>query len=349
MMNNRILGIVLLLQIALAVLLLTGRDPLSGYAEGQSLVSFDPAQVDGLRIESGGAEGESLDLRCVDSVWTTAGGFPADADRIDRLLADLQKLEGRIAVATTEASAKRLKVAQSSFERRLSLTQDGATVVELYVGSGAGAGRAHVRVAGQDAIYAVELGSYQLPVEIADWQDKTALQFELSEVDRVVFDGLTVRAEYPRKEGSIDETDGEAQDADTEASVRSEEPVWVAEGLGETESFDTAEFKQQLGRLARLVFRQAHDKDSAPAGEPINRFTIHFTDGRARDYAIYSPEETAEDANSENASAQADASAYRLKVSDYRAVFELSNAVGSPLAAAWTRENLVAQPDTAKD
>lgn len=344
-MNNRALGILLLIQIALAAALLTNRDRLSGYAESQKLLAFDSAKVDGLVLESGEADDAPIELRRGESVWTTAAGFPADTDRIDRLLADLESLERRIAVATTEASAKRLKVARSSFERHLRLTGDGDTLAELYVGSGAGAGRAHVRVASQDAIYAVALGTYQLPLSIADWQDKTILQFEPAEVARVELDGLSVRAKHPEASESGDEADDADGASEADDAEDAGQTVWLAENLAGEERFDAAVFKQQLDQLARLRFQQALSAEEAPAGEPANRVTVHLLDGRSHDYTIYPPVE----ASAHGEAADAASGGHRLIVSDHEAVFRLTQSVGDSLTEKWTRENFVTRPEPAED
>lgn len=335
----------MLMQIALAVALLTNRDRLSDYAESQNLLAFDSAKVDGIVLESGEADDGPVELRRGESGWTTAAGFPADTDRIDRLLADLESLERRIAVATTEASAKRLKVAKSSFERHLRLTGDGETLAEFYVGSGAGAGRAHVRVAGQDAIYAVALGIYQLPVSIADWQDKTVLQFESGEVARVALAGLSVRAKHPEASESGDKADDAAGASEADDAEDAGQIVWLAEDLADEERFDAAAFKRQLDRLARLRFQQATPAEEAPAGEPANRVTVHFLDGRSRDYTIHPPVEASADGEADDTGSRE----HRLIASDHEAVFLLSQSVGDSLTEKWTRENFVTRPEPADD
>ena len=50
-----------------------------------------------------------------------------------------------------------------------------------------------MRLADQDKIYAVTIGSYDLPAEIADWQDKDLLQIEVSEIQSIDLEGLTIR------------------------------------------------------------------------------------------------------------------------------------------------------------
>ena len=105
--------------------------------------------------------------------------------------------------------------------------------------------RNHVRLADQDKIYAVTIGSYDLPAEIADWQDKDLLQIEVSEIQSIVLEGLTIRR--------IEQSEDDSQD--TESDIGPTE--WFADGLAEDETFKSDEFETQLRNLATLRFDRA--------------------------------------------------------------------------------------------
>ena len=243
MKKNYLLSILLVLQVLVAYFVISVGDELQGHAGIQKLLEFNREQVDGIRIQDN--DGNLAELKSEGDAWLTAEGFPVNVDRIDRLLERLNGLEHSLAVASSPSSAKRFEVSGDRFQRHLKLLNDGKPVAEFYLGTGAGARRNHVRLADQDKIYAVTIGSYDLPAEIADWQDKDLLQIEVSEIQSIVLEGLTIRR--------IEQSEDDSQD--TESDIGPTE--WFADGLAEDETFKSDEFETQLRNLATLRFDRA--------------------------------------------------------------------------------------------
>ena len=180
MKKNYLLSILLVLQVLVVYFVISSGDELQGHAGIQKLLDFNRELIDGIRIEDN--NGNLVELKSEGDAWLTAEDFPVNVDRIDRLLERLDGLEHGLAVASSPSSAKRFEVSGDRFQRHLKLLSDGKPVAEFYLGTGAGARRNHVRLADQDKVYAVTIGSYDLPFEIADWQDKDLLQIEVSEI-----------------------------------------------------------------------------------------------------------------------------------------------------------------------
>ena len=320
MKKNYLLSILLVLQVLVAYFVISGGDELQGHAGIQKLLEFNREQVDGIRIEDN--DGNLAELKRESDAWVTAEDFPVNVDRVDRLLERLNGLEHSLAVASSPSSAKRFEVSGDRFQRYLKLLKDGKPVAEFYLGTGAGARRNHVRLADQDKIYAVTIGSYDLPAEIADWQDKDLLQIEVSDIQSIDLEGLTIRR--------TERSENEDESQDTESDIGSTE--WFADGLAEDETFKSDEFEAQLRNLATLRFDRAF---IGSFEEQVIKAKIVVSYGdQGRTY------EFAESKEGDN---------FWLKVTGFEELFEVSQYNGNRIIDNLTGEKLVEKPEPDED
>ncbi len=318
MKKNYLLSILLVLQVLVAYFAISSGDELQGHAGIQKLLNFNRELVDGIRIED--SNGNLVELKSEGDAWLTAEDFPVNVDRIDSLLERLEGLEHGLAVASSPSSAKRFEVIGDRFQRHLKLLNDGKPVAEFYLGTGAGARRNHVRLADQDKIYAVTIGSYDLPAEIADWQDKDLLQIEVSEIQSIVLEGLTIRR--------IEQSEDDSQD--TKSDMDSTE--WFADGLAEDETFKADEFETQLRNLATLRFDRAF---MGSLEEEVIKAKIVVSYGdQDRTY------EFAETMEGDN---------YWLKVTGFEELFEVSQYNGNRIIDNLTGDKLIEKPEPDED
>ena len=320
MKKNYLLIGLLALQALVAYFVISGGDELQGHAGIQKLLEFNREQVDGIRIQDN--DGNLAELKSEGDAWLTAEGFPVNVDRIDRLLERLNGLEHSLAVASSPSSAKRFEVSGDRFQRHLKLLNDGEPVAEFYLGTGAGARRNHVRLADQDKIYAVTIGSYDLPAEIADWQDKDLLQIEVSKIQSIDLEGLTIR----RAERS--ENEDESQDMESDIGPTE----WFADGLAEDETFKSDEFETQLRNLATLRFDRAF-MGSFEEQVIKARIVVSYGD-QDRTY------EFAESKEGDN---------FWLKVTGFEELFEVSQYNGNRIIDNLTGEKLIEKPEPDED
>lgn len=320
MKKNYLLIGLLALQALVAYFVISGSDELQGHAGIQKLLEFNSEQVDGIRIEDN--DGNLAELKSEGDTWLTAEDFPVNVDRIDRLLERLDGLEHGLAVASSPSSAKRFEVSGDRFQRHLKLLNDGKPVAEFYLGTGAGARRNHVRLADQDKIYAVTIGSYDLPAEIADWQDKDLLQIEVSEIQSIDLEGLTIRR--------AERSENEDERQDTELDMDSTK--WVADGLADDETFKVDEFETQLRNLATLRFDRAF---MGSFEEQVIKAKIVVSYGdQDRTYEFI---ETNEGDN------------FWLKVTGFEELFEVSQYNGNRIIDNLTGEKLTEKPELDED
>ena len=326
----RILGILLVIQalfVAAAFLSRTGPETV---AARERLVDVAPEAVRTLTVRDGS---NTVTLERGEDGWTI-GGFPAQADKVNDLLDQLANAETGFPAGATAEAAERFKVAESGFEREVRLQGPDVRTVALYFGKGAGAGRTYVRRADAETIFAIDVGTYALPVEAGDWQDKSLLRIGKDTVREVRLDGLTVRrVQKSGKEASGSgkgEASGEKGDG---TEVAEAQPEWRALKLKEGERFDADAFSKALGRLTGLRFAEAMagpPENDPTTGEPTWTATLVRESGE-RKYTLYpAPDEAGRPI---------------LTVSDRPdTYFALSNRNADTLKEDLSRTALVAEP-----
>lgn len=315
MNKNYLLGGLLAIQAVAGYVILAGGGDLKEHSGIQKLVDFDRDALDGIKIED--ADGNVAELKLVDDSWVTADDFPADADRVDRLLDRLVELEHGLAIASSSSAAARFEVSEDAFQRRVELLDGDKTLGSIYLGTGAGARRSHVRLADENSIYTATIGTFDLPAEISEWQDKTVLNLDFDSVHSVEFEGLTVsRVE---SEGDESESD-EAADSDA--------PEWTVESLADEEIFDYDGFESALRSLTSLRINEVSSRSSEGL-DLKGELTVGYAD-TSRVYKFYKSEED---------------DAYTLSVSDYEELFEIASFTGDRIVEKLSKQELVSIPE----
>ncbi|MFD1217345.1 DUF4340 domain-containing protein [Microbulbifer celer] len=136
-------------------------------------------QADALqRLEIAGDDNR-VTLQKIDGQWQLPElhQLPVNSDKLASLLDKLTNLQSNWPVATSNSARERFEVAEDKFRKHLKLFagEDNEPTLELYLGTSPGFRKVHVRRADDDAIYAVELNSFDLPSEADTWLDKSLL------------------------------------------------------------------------------------------------------------------------------------------------------------------------------
>lgn len=171
---------VLAAQLLLAGALLWQSNDEADFVSSSQLVSLDAKEVDELIIDSVESEGKSVMLRRTTKGWEMAGdpAYPADTVKVEGIIDTLASLSPGLPVATTESAQEQLEVADTVFQRRLRVEQGDQQVADLYLGSSPGFRKAHLRKAGEQAIYAARINVFDLPLSSDDWLDKQLLAYD---------------------------------------------------------------------------------------------------------------------------------------------------------------------------
>jgi len=319
MKKNILLATLLIIQGVLAFLLLSGGSKLNRHAGIQTLLEFNRELLDGIRIEDN--EGNVAELNAVDGIWLTADQFPVDASQVDRLLGRLNGLQHGLAVARSASAAKRFEVSDSQYQRHLQLFQEGSPVVDLYLGSGAGARRSYVRLAEQAAIYTATIGGYDLSADISDWQDKELLQLEIDAIKLVQIADWRIRKSP---------SDAKVNDDVLESgNALRGESAWIAEGLLDGETFKAEDFAVQLRNLATLRYNRGIAGLLEGACVLEAEIVVNYAN-MCRRYQFYK---------------RADRDEFWLKVSDREEFFEVSAYIAKPIIEALTKDKLIEMPE----
>ena len=168
------LGGLLVLQLLIAAGLFWASQQQQRQSLQEPLLSFEKSLVDRVSIS---ADDSTVTLRKNGDLWQLPElhQLPVSGTRLDDLLAKLADLSGGWPVATTASGRERFEVAADNYQRHLQLYQGEKAVAELFVGTSPGFRKVHVRRAGEDAVYAAALNSYELPASGSDWLDKSLL------------------------------------------------------------------------------------------------------------------------------------------------------------------------------
>ena len=185
-----ILGALILAQIALLYYQLRTNNPLAQQSIQKSLLPIEAKTVEALSIED--ADGTQVHLRKIDQQWQTNNGFSAQQDKVTQLIEKILSLKTNLASAQTDAAAQRFQVAEDTFQRKLTIKTASSEAIKLFVGSGAGARRSHVRLGSEKAIYSLPIAEYELSSSESDWQDLNCLRLATDSIKLVELDGLSL-------------------------------------------------------------------------------------------------------------------------------------------------------------
>lgn len=164
-----ILGGILLAQAALAIAFLTPQDQ-----SQDPLVTFEVEGLDHIRVS--GNDETPIELSSQEDLWMMSGELQVDSSRMDALMEVLSSDRWTWPVASTDEAAERFEVTEQTYQRKLEFYSEGEAVATLYLGTSPSFRRIHARESGSEKIYAIELATYDLPLDQDDWLDKTLIQ-----------------------------------------------------------------------------------------------------------------------------------------------------------------------------
>ena len=191
------LAAVLGLQLVLALVLWAGGPDYNAFKAKEPLLAFDPAKVDRIEIAEGSAN--SVALVKEDGKWVipSSAGFPADAAKVSGLLTKLAGLKKGWPVATSAEAAKRFKVSDDAFERRVVLKSGGGTLGELLLGTSPNFKSVSVRAGGDGNVYSVAFAAYEAGARGDEWQDRSLLNIAQDQIASIAIGDVLLE----RKDG----------------------------------------------------------------------------------------------------------------------------------------------------
>ncbi|GEM_PF-4429584 len=241
--TNTLLAVVAGVQSLLVSLLWWPRD--AEALASTPLIGLESEAVTRLEVQAAPKEGEepeSVILERSGDTWaiTSAGGYPADPDKVAKVLDALLGAKTRDPVGTTAASHTALKVADDAYDKKIVLSSEGGDRV-LYVGAGSGRA-ANLRLDDSDTVYpAPGVSQWSLGQRPRDYYDPLYLELKS--------DALTsFSVEGPQGELSLERKDG----------------TWTSPALPEGASLDQAAVEKLLKPLASLRISELPEAPKAP-------------------------------------------------------------------------------------
>ena len=168
-----VLSVTLVLQLVVILATRTHEADTAGLGQPHSLLP-EIENLLAMKIELSSKDGETLTLMRKGDAWSIeqAGGYPADNARVEKLIADLQGIEVRNPVVTSEKYHEALEVTDETARGRVKVWGDpaGDPVVDLLFGKSAGMGANDMRLAGQDDVWEISgIASYDIRPQAAAW------------------------------------------------------------------------------------------------------------------------------------------------------------------------------------
>lgn len=258
--------------------------------------------------------------------------FPADSRRVNTLLDKVLSTKTGVPIAVTSGAKTRFKVSDEAFERRITLAENDKTLATLYLGSSPGPRRSYVRTEGKDSIFALELAAYEMPVQLADWEDKTILRFPKTDIKALEVAGLRLdQSTQPALPSTEKQTDEQPHPAASPL-------VWEARELKGDRRVETKpDAVDKLAQLlADLTFDNVLGQDlSQEYGleKPLLTLTLFRKSGDTLTYLLGKNPKKEE---------------YTLKVSNRPEYFRLSSYRATALAEASDRKQLLTTSSDAR-
>ena len=282
-----ILGALILAQIALLYYQLRTNSPLAQQSIQQSLLPIQNKAVEALSIED--ADGTQVHLRKIDQQWQTNNGFSAQQDKVTQLIEKILSLKTNLASAQTDAAAQRFQVAEDTFQRKLTIKTASSEAIKLFVGSGAGARRSHVRLGSEKAIYSLPIAEYELSASESDWQDLNCLRLATDSIKLVELDGLSLLKVASNDAQSTEESDN-GSETDKEATSA---PEWIGKDSSGEIAIHSDAVANAVRQLSQLRIEQAEHIAKEPLNERLY-LSLQYEQGR-RDYRLLqSPDDTSQ-------------------------------------------------------
>lgn len=261
-MKRMIIYLTMLLaaQLVLVFVLTFSHQETAGTKSHQLLLNIDSAKIDSITLSGG--DQTTLTLKKTGTGWMLPKHFSAKADaaKVEKLLATLTGVTRPWPVAKTAAAAKRFKVDEQNFERKLVFLSQGKPQKTLLLGSSPGFRKVHARIAGEKPIYDIPFSTFQASLKAEDWINQQQLQIKPEEVSAIELPDCQLL----QKNGKI-----------------------KLKKLTDNEQTDEKQAQKLLKQLTDLRIRDVYSKSDKELPNPVElKVKLQLKDGSSRDYVF---------------------------------------------------------------
>jgi hypothetical protein len=282
-----ILGVLVLAQITLLYYQLRSSKPLAQHSISQALLTIEKESVTAVSILD--ADGTEVRLQNVDQGWQTGDGFSAQQASVEQLIEKISSLKTNLATAHTDTAAQRFQVSEDTFQRKLTIETANSKKIQLFVGSGAGARRSHVRLASEKAIYSLPLAEYELSTDASDWQDINCLRLATDTIKLVEINNLTLLKVDGDGVQAIEPTEDGAEDKNTTAGVH----TWIGKDSTGEIDIQSEAVVSAVRHLSQLRIERAEPSTNDLFNERLS-LSLQHDQGNRKYQLLQSTEDTSE-------------------------------------------------------
>lgn len=197
---HKVLIALLVVQLGLAIVMLTRTDDSAARKPRPVLAGFDAAKVTKLSVFASNGTKPALEVARQGSGWvlTSSFDYPVTESKVTDLLASLAKMSAASPIATQASRHRQLRVDDAEFERKVVITAGGKDTT-IFVGGQAGSRRTAVRLGGDSRVFAVSGPSaWSIGSEPRDWVDASYLQVPKDDVAKVTIEHDATTVELAR-------------------------------------------------------------------------------------------------------------------------------------------------------
>lgn len=240
--------------------------------------------------------------------WTLQdyANLPTAEGKIQALLDNLSQTKASWPTASSVSAAERFEVAEGNAQKTVVLSGSETDSITLYLGTSPSYRKLHIRKAGSNDIFVVELAQHDISAQPENWLDKTLLQAQ-GDITGVRTDSFTLSSST-------------SDDGTRNWQLDSEAPINNASVSQWVERFNTLQ-------VSKLV-NESDNKRSIVAQNPVLTVTV-TTDSGSRNYVFYQHE-----------------SNYFVKLFGEEPVFEIATYQAEPIVNVDPKNFNIEQPST---
>lgn len=183
--SNTLLLAILATQLLLTIFLYFGANDNKSYLVKTNYLAVDFNAIDEITITD--ASKQELKLSQSLQQWQLPDYYAivVNTEKLNRVSESLLAIKSGWPIASTESAASRFKVAKDKFERRITFSQKGKIVEDLYLGISLDLRKVYVRRANHAEIYNVEFSTFELSTKGKDWATKDLLRIAVDDLAQI--------------------------------------------------------------------------------------------------------------------------------------------------------------------
>ena len=178
---------------------------ISSPPEKKLLLNLDKNNIK--KIVLTGPGNKEVVLERNNEVWSLPNKnyFPANNAQITQLLDRLLETEFGAKISQQESSHTRLRVSESGFERKVSLSSDTGLTSVVYFGSAPSLRQSHARISKSADVHVVKFSANDIDVQPNDWLKKDIFTISSQDIKSVAFEKITLTRVSDENDSSIDQ------------------------------------------------------------------------------------------------------------------------------------------------